>query len=509
MKKVTFQNRSVLTFITAFIATAIIASCNSTVDDDDDIEYTVANLAVKSFSFKEDSKVLKDLDSVFFSIDLNNGLIFNADSLPVGTDITRLIPNIEFATYLQKANFVWTDADQKLDSVKYEENMTDSIDFSNDVKLELLAADGINKFSYTIKVNVHTQKPDSMMWGKLAVAKLPSRFENPTEQKTVTFNDKTLSLVKEADNSMTLASSTDLFNAVWEKQPLSLPFNPQLKTLTATTDRLWILDTNGNLYYSADGFDWTSTGEQWISLIGAYLDSVLGIRESNNGLAHCHYPQNPLISDPVFNPAFPIEGRSSLGICETQWSDTPTALFIGGTTAAGAYSGSTWAFDGSEWLQLNTNSLPYAKGMTLFKYVIFRKTGAPLDQKKIHEAWYAFGGRKNDSSFNRDIYFSADNGMTWTKAGVLMTLPDYFPNLYEADGIVCGTTLQADLSEIWTRTDSRNPGLWLTPEYDINGYDISWVCPYLYIFGGNTETNVLSNSIWRGVIARLAFTPRL
>ena len=61
-------------------------SCNST--DDEEITYTISeSVRVTSFSLAANDSVLANLDTVFFTIDLNGGQIFNADSLPVGTDV--------------------------------------------------------------------------------------------------------------------------------------------------------------------------------------------------------------------------------------------------------------------------------------------------------------------------------------------------------------------------------------------------------------------------------------
>ena len=65
-----------------------LTSCNT-----DSYYYTEANYTgapVTSFSLKSNKDVLANLDSVFFSIDLVNGRIFNAEPLPKGTDITKL-----------------------------------------------------------------------------------------------------------------------------------------------------------------------------------------------------------------------------------------------------------------------------------------------------------------------------------------------------------------------------------------------------------------------------------
>ncbi|MDE6084891.1 MAG: hypothetical protein K2G40_00620, partial [Muribaculaceae bacterium] len=54
------------------------------------ISVDYSSTQVKTFSLKSNSKVLNNLDSVYFSIDLANARIFNADSLPFGTKINKL-----------------------------------------------------------------------------------------------------------------------------------------------------------------------------------------------------------------------------------------------------------------------------------------------------------------------------------------------------------------------------------------------------------------------------------
>ena len=84
-----------------------------------------------------------------------------------------------------------------------------------------------------------------------------------------------------------------------------------------------------------------------------------------------------------------------------------------------------------------------------------------------------------------------------------MQLPEDIPSLSGADIIVSFHDLTADISDAWKISDSTKS----TRGYVIDGYDITWQCPYLYIIGGVLPDNALSSQIWRGVLARLTFTP--
>lgn len=505
VKKSLFKRTSLLV-PAALLLLGSATSCNEKTKEQDEIAVTVSTVAIKSFTLKADSKILSNLDSVFFSIDLDEGVIFNADSLPLGTDVSRLIPVITFMTTVSKAEIVVSEDGKDDKTFDYLTNASDSIDFTKKVKLNVTAYDQETKYTYDLKVNVHTQKPDSLMWDKLAVAGLPSRNAGPTEQHTVLFNDKAVSILREADGTFTLASSADLFEGSWDKSELQLSFNPEIRSLAATSDALWMLDDSGELYTSADGSSWASTGEKWATLIGPYKNCVLGIKITDNGLVHCHYPADSQIKDTEVASDFPISGRSALVSIESKWSEEPTVFFVGGVKPDQSLSNATWAFDGSVWTTIDDIPAPALNSPTVVSYVNNRRQSNifhPYDA----DAWLLIGGRGSDGKFNDIVYYSYDNGITWREGTSLMQLPDYIPHLSAADGLVMATPLSADLSDYWKTTPATKAGPWLKPEYTIDGFDITWQCPYIYLVGGNLADGKLSDSIWRGVMAKLAFTP--
>ena len=77
--------------IIAAVMTLGLFSCNS---DEESGSYAQSNVAITAFSLAANEDILSGLDSIFFSIDLKNACIYNADSLPKGTDISRMIINI-------------------------------------------------------------------------------------------------------------------------------------------------------------------------------------------------------------------------------------------------------------------------------------------------------------------------------------------------------------------------------------------------------------------------------
>lgn len=480
-------------------------ACNEKQKETEEIAVTISTVAIKNFNLKADNKVLSNLDSVFFSIDLNNGVIFNADSLPVGTNISRLIPVITFMTTMSKAEIIVSGGSEDK-TTDYLTNPNDSIDFTKDVTLKVTAYDQATEYTYKLKVNVHEQKPDSMMWDKLAVAKLPSRYPSPKAQGTVLYKEAALTLIEEENGEFTLAKSTDVFAGLWEKEAVQLDFAPDLGSLTATSDALWMLDSDGKLMTSSDGSVWSATGENWITLIGAYSECVLGVRQNDNGLIHCHYPAVEGISDPEVDPEFPLTGRSALVETTSKWTPDPMAFFVGGIKPDLSLSNATWAFDGTVWSRIDNTPIHELDSPVIVKYV-YNRNVSDIFYPKEYPVWVVVGGMRDEEFFNYCAYYSYDNGVNWKEGTGLMDLPDEFPEIKGADGIVISTPLNASLTDYWKATPTTKSGMWLKPEYSLDGYDITWDCPYIYIFGGTGETGVLSDTIWRGVLARLAFTP--
>lgn len=140
MKKSRITHPSIL-LPAAFLLMGMASACNSKSDQPEEIVVTPSTTAVKAFTLKANSAVLSNLDSVFFSIDLDNGVIFNADSLPKGTNITKLIPVITFANSMSEVKIEMEGGSEKTGTVDYLESPNDTIDFSGKVTLNVTAAD--------------------------------------------------------------------------------------------------------------------------------------------------------------------------------------------------------------------------------------------------------------------------------------------------------------------------------------------------------------------------------
>lgn len=480
-------------------------SCNSKdTDDEDEISVTPAIVAVKNFYLRANDSVMAKLDSVFFSIDLNTGVIFNADSLPKGTNVTRLIPSITFANTMTKAEFSFL-KDNRTDTVtNYLTNPEDSIDFSHPVTLNVTAQDGVNTFKYTIKVNVHTLDPDTLVWNNLQTSNLPARFSNPVSQKTVIKENVAYCLIEEYNGELTIAESKDLNEGLWQIQPYFPGFKASVESFTAAQYGFYMTDVNGELYFSSDLKDWKTTGQKWLNIFGAYGSGVIGIKTSDASILHTRYPAPEGYVEKEIAENFPIYNTSSLGVIGSKWTDHQTAIMAGGVNRDGRLSNDVWAYDGENWAIINTGILPSLEAPMLARYVVYRDTPY-IFTKREFDVWMILGGIDEDNEMNRDVFFSYDNGVNWQLASESIQLPEIIPYLKGADVIVAGYEITTDLSEAWTLKNASPT----RAGYTLDGYDITWICPYLYIFGGYSPypDNTLNTEIWRGVLQRLRFTP--
>ena len=163
----------------------------------------------RSFSLSANTRN-PGLDSAYFSIDLERGIIFNADSLRKGTDISKVVAKITYPDVVDRAIITMTGGSVRTGEIDYEKTQTDSIDFTGEVTLTL----GIKKFDvekvYRLKVNVHKEEPDLLAWDEMAFAALPSRLGSPLRQKTVEMKGMAVSLIEENDGTYTLATCDNL-----------------------------------------------------------------------------------------------------------------------------------------------------------------------------------------------------------------------------------------------------------------------------------------------------------
>lgn len=463
------------------------AACNSE-SPEEYVYESSSSVQVTAFSLKANDKVLDSLQNVFFSIDLVKGEIFNADSLPYGTKINRLIPNITTPSTVSAVTLEYPREGMTDSIVDYLKNSTDSIDFSRGpVSLTVKSESGTVSRTYKIYVNVHTVKPDTLMWRSVEMAPLPTSLSSLTAQKAVAFGQDYYCLTTDG-SAYCLARTSDPSDPKWAVSELTLPFEADVKTLTASSDRLYMLSTGGALYEATDFSSWTSTGQKWNAITGVYQDHVIGTLQSDGVWKIVSYPEMGSWDAPA---DFPVTGASAMLSYDMPVASSPQTVLVGGRTPSGALSRATWSFDGLSWAKVSRSGheLPVGlEDMCLVAYDLFKvpsSTWSPVQ----YPALLLFGGRNSEGAINRIVYMSTDWGMTWRKAPDLLALPTDVPTNYGASAVVHSTILHASRSHGgWTALPVRQLPPHCAPELPtssrVSTLVDEWPCPAIYMIGG-------------------------
>lgn len=503
--------------IAALTCAGVLGSCNS--DDSDMGEATAMGVAVYNFKLQRNDSVLANLDSVFFSIDLVRQTIFNADSLPYGTQVDKLVPSIVLYESASKIELTVTRENGTDTVYDYMASATDSIDFRRPVALKVTSLDGLYTMDYTITVNVHTQKSDSLVWDRAARRVLPSAFTAPTEQHTTAGSDAVYVLTR-AGSEFSIASTADIASDNWKIARAALPSGAITGSFTAAGTELFILaddggDTNSHaLYSSADnGSTWNiRPGVRLTHIYGALNGKIAANRRNADGSWSLVD-----ISDNSARPVpagMPVTETSNPTTYTTSMATGPQMVIVGGKTSDGTVASSCWAYDGTSWACISANPLPWAgRRMQIVNFVSFRTNNQFITT--TYPTLIAFGGLDKDGALQRTVYMSRDYGITWVKAPELMQFPQEIPACYDAQTVVASMMLsdKPEESEVWSPVDLhlRLPGTAIVggeiPQSRVVRPIEEWECPFIYVFGARNAAGTTSNTIWRATFSRLTYKP--
>lgn len=472
-------------------------------------ETMYSSTAISSFSLKANNKVLANLDSIFFTIDLEAGRIFNADSLPYGTNITKLIPNIGTSGSSKVEILIRNSSIMRDTTITYTTSMRDSIDFTaGGVIVRVTSLNEQYTQQYSVKVNVHKMKSDSLVWGRIAWQQMPG---NPVKQRTLLHGDKVYTFLQDADGSCDIAAVDNPTEQMAVTASANLPANLDIRSIVSNDLAFFALDNDGDMYTSADnGVTWSATGETWSYIYGAYGSQILGVKKNGNDYYHVTYPDNG--KQTIVPADCPVSGTSDLLVMEeSKWADSPQAIFTAGKIANGNLTGATWGYDGNVWAKISETPIDRAKeGMTLFPYFTFRKANKSWRVTKQFTL-FATGGKLGDGNVSNYIYISRDLGITWARADRIMQFPSYIPAFYNADAVIWESVLGSrSIDSFWNEMASPEIPSWLMlPDEGSRAVApiTTWECPYIYLYGGDNASDRLNPQVWRGVINRLTFKP--
>jgi hypothetical protein len=410
-------------FVLSLLASGLFVSCW---DNFEERSYYSAN--VTSFAFSEHD-TCPDIEDYVFNIDqfhgvaedTSTGTIYNLDSLPYGSVVNSLYPDITLQS---------TNGNIYVGDSLWEED--DSLDFTKPVVLTNTSYDGLYTKRYTIYVNVHQVNPDSMCLTAVQTSLPTAAGAN----RILSTTDGTLlNYAPASGGGLQLAVSTDTCKS-WTPQSVNgLTGTMNLLSLCFFNSTFYVNSTSGQLFSSADGRTWkaeTTTVDgvsTSTSLVTLYGELTKKYRDQTDSIAFIGLAKNA-----SGNTCF---ARSIDGISWTTYSAIPSDFpvsdygFVKDTTAtgvqnytvaaglnnSGAFSGSVFATeDGLTWATIDDGSIPRVavpkrKGAALFKYDAYL---------------VSFGGMDESGKYCKDMHVSPDNGIHWADADdswVFATMP--------------------------------------------------------------------------------------
>lgn len=499
----------------AFTLSSALVGCNSK----EEILYTLpSSTTVRSFNLSADTKVLPNLDSVFFSIDLYSYEIFNADSLPFGTKVDKLVPVI-LTESASAVELIVSQANGNDTTYNYLENTNDSIDFTKPVRLRVVSYDGVNESTYKIHVNVHKVQTDTLVWSRMEGGSLPTLFNAVNEQHTTMSPGGVYYCMTSYQGEYAIAYTTDL-NASWNVAKSEMSFNPEINSFTAASDALYILDKDGLIYKSTDeGLTWEATGVQAQHIIGAYGSRLLTTNNPAGNWSISEYPSGNSIKAPE---NFPVRNTSNSTTISFEMSISEQLLITGGKKADGTLTGDTWGFDGKDWAKISRTPLPEKiENLTLVPYFALQTDSISWRVSKSRSVLLAMCGNKADGVNNDTIYISKDFGINWEKAPMRMQVPTTvipsrtMAQAYPFTGVsyVTKQKRKASFSDFeskyisWQPIDFGYETIEATSMSRASTAITEWDVPYIYLFGGVGNNGATFNTIFRGVITALTFKP--
>ena len=134
------------------------------------------NRYVKSVTAEGKDTVLKSTvtgSSYTFHIDQVNHRIYNTDSLPYGTDASRVV--VTLSTYHNGVAMI--QSLEREDSLTYYSS-SDSIDFTQPRNFIVFSSDGEGYSKYAVNVNVHQEKNDIFYWKQMTYEDYPTPKED-------------------------------------------------------------------------------------------------------------------------------------------------------------------------------------------------------------------------------------------------------------------------------------------------------------------------------------------
>lgn len=377
-----------------------------------------------------------------FTIDQRNLTIYNTDSLPVGTDITKVVATIGVSGY--SVTFTRNDSILTYSS-------TDSLDYTNQMQFTVHASDGLASKTYTVKLNVHQTYADSLMWSSSTVSNFPaSQLENIKsiyhDGKIIVFGQKDGALM------MTEASADDTNSWSALAATNGISGTADINNIVIFGGKIYIV-AGKQMYVSDNGKDWTAVeGSNNVNrLLAASSYEIFGVVDGN----FASYSNNTWVVEGNTDIENLPETCVAFSSKKMKHNATMEKVVLAGInenndscgvvwnriSAEQAYARQGWSYLPNEYI--NIYALPRLANLNVLSY---------------NDELYAFGGAGKMRSTSIDalsgLYISGDEGITWKTKTKKTTLPE------ELEGVTREFTAVVDQKHNAILIIFKNGNIW-------------------------------------------------
>lgn len=444
-----------LLYLSIAIVSLFFVSC---LESDDDFEIKpepyamLRSLTIADISTTLSTKTEDGRDSTFiritpgvmyqFNIDQENRLVYNTDSLPVGTDITRVVTDIK----CDGIAYIYADS---IENFRLFSN-SDSIDYTKPARLLIIATDNSYMREYTVKLNVHTVDPDKLNWVKSSAVPVEAATEMRLFEK-----DGSLALFSVAENGAVSYSSAALPTvSEWTTMQIdNFPAGANMNSMTLFGGNYYVV-AGGKLYVSADASSWTevAAGNNFVTLFAASDEDNVMWAAVNDSLAYTSDVASGFTMVEPLPSGFPLYGLSSSVNALRTNMKINRYLLIGRSSETAYAQPVVWSKLTAErsWTQYRPSSYNEKLCPSL----------QPLIVLPYNAQLYAFGGKgvvngKEVESMSA-IYVSRDNGLTWSATEV--NAPELPAEVASTEAPIAATV---DSNEnIWLVVAGGNGTIW-------------------------------------------------